>query len=53
VIAHALALILPLVAGVVPFALLPGEIKRTSLSSPAAPAPPVGETEAGVTFRPD
>jgi uncharacterized membrane protein YbhN (UPF0104 family) len=28
-IAHALALIVPLLAGVVPFALLPGEIRRT------------------------
>jgi uncharacterized membrane protein YbhN (UPF0104 family) len=53
VIAHGLALLVPLLAGAVPFALLPGEIKRTRRSSPAAPAPPVGESEAGVTFRPD
>jgi uncharacterized membrane protein YbhN (UPF0104 family) len=40
VIAHGLALMLPLLAGAVPFALLPGEIKRTRRrSSPAAPAP--------------
>jgi uncharacterized membrane protein YbhN (UPF0104 family) len=35
-IAHGLALIVPLLAGVVPFALLPGEIKRTRRRMPSA-----------------
>jgi uncharacterized membrane protein YbhN (UPF0104 family) len=43
VIAHGLALILPLLAGAVPFALLPGEIKRTRQSMPPVSAP----TQAG------
>jgi uncharacterized membrane protein YbhN (UPF0104 family) len=34
-IAHGLALILPLLAGAIPFALLPGEIHRTQRHSPA------------------
>jgi uncharacterized membrane protein YbhN (UPF0104 family) len=43
VIAHGLALILPLLAGVVPSALLPGEIKRTRRRSLPAALTPTGE----------
>jgi uncharacterized membrane protein YbhN (UPF0104 family) len=41
-IAHGLALILPLLAGAIPLALLPAEIKRTRPKTPPAPGAPAG-----------